>query len=157
MTLATLKNSLRDEPRLIWIRDQIYKIVVSQRPQLVAIEGYSYKSESRKYDIGGLHNVVTVMLHEEGIPVLKGVPPKSLKRFVTGNGGADKAKMMDFVFTKWGIVPSDDDQADAAGLAMLAYVYLTRDSTLRHELEVARGLRWPAKKIRTKFYSEAAL
>lgn len=157
MKMHTLRNSLRDEPRLIWIRDRIRELVVKLRPQLVAIEGYSHKSIGRKYDIGGLHNVVTVMLHEEGVEMIKAVPPKSLKRFVTGNGGADKKKMIQFVQSKWGIEAEDDDQADAAGLAMLAHVYLTRDSKMRHELEIVRGLRYPTKKIRTKFLSEAAL
>ena len=48
------------------------------------------------------------------------VAPSTLKKFVCGQGHAQKGQMMLRVYKNWGISPGNDNEADAAGLAKLA-------------------------------------
>ena len=54
----------------------------------------------------------------ENIPFY--VHPKVLKKFVTGNGGADKKTVKKCLLEKWGIPTKNFDQADATGAALVA-------------------------------------
>lgn len=145
-----LKNTLKGPARLAWIRDQINILVACKKPDLVAIEGYAYGANGRKFDIGELGGVVGLMLYDMKVPVI-GVQPTQLKQFVTGNGGAKKHHMMKAVLQKYGVATDCDDVADAVGLAMCAYVTMTGDSDYRSELEVVKKLRDKKKKRSIKF------
>jgi Holliday junction resolvasome RuvABC endonuclease subunit len=149
---CALSNKLRGVERLQWIRDEIDIWLLSglHNPDLVAIEGPSYGSTHRAMDIGELGGIVAVLLEDAHVPVIY-VAPTQLKKFVAGNGAAKKETMLRSVGRKYGVKTTNDDIADAVGLAMCAYVYLTNDSTNRAELEVARSLREPHKKLRVKF------
>lgn len=48
------------------------------------------------------------------------VPPTVLKKFVTGKGNAKKQEMLLEVYKRWGADLSDDNAADAYGLALIA-------------------------------------
>lgn len=48
------------------------------------------------------------------------VAPTSLKKFVTGNGGAKKSDVKLHVYKRWGAEFSDDNKADSYGLARIA-------------------------------------
>lgn len=131
-------------------------LVACKKPALVAIEGYAYAANGRKFDIGELGGVVGLLMHDVGIKVM-GVQPTQLKQFVTGNGSATKNKMMRTVAEKYGVVTTCDDVADAVGLAMCAYVRLTGDSTYRAELDVVHRINTRTKKKRIKFSSPTSL
>lgn len=49
-------------------------------------------------------------------PVL--INPKTVKKWATGNGNADKKMMIDFCIKRWGIQPCDDNEADATHIFM---------------------------------------
>jgi Holliday junction resolvasome RuvABC endonuclease subunit len=142
----TLRNKLRGD----WLRDQIRDRVYKVMPALVAIEGYSCDSIGKWFDIGEGGGVVKLMLYELGIPVII-VPPKSLKRFVTGNGSADKELVIREVERKYGVKTEDDNIADAVGLAQAAWVWLTQQSKYRVELEVVQQIRLPHKSSKVRF------
>ncbi len=116
--------------RLCSIRDRVCTV----------IEGYSYGSEGRWYDLGELGGVLRVALFERGIPYLV-VPPSSLKRFTAGNGHATKEAMMRAVASYYAVSTSIDDEADAVALARFAYVYETGDSVRRCELETVKRMK----------------
>lgn len=44
------------------------------------------------------------------------VNPSTLKKWATGDGRADKAKMMEFCRSRWKTDPADDNEADATHL-----------------------------------------
>lgn len=146
----TLRNKLRGEERLLWLRDQIRDRIYKAMPMLVAIEGYSDGSIGRWFDIGEGGGVVKLMLYELGVPVII-VAPKSLKRFVTGNGSAEKDQVIREVEKRYGVKTKDDNIADAVGLAQVAWVWLTQQSERRVELEVVQQIRLPHKSPKVRF------
>lgn len=107
---------------------------------LVALEGYSYGSTGKVFELGEIGGLLKVEMYRRGINYVV-VPPTVLKLFVTGNGMASKEKMMASMEKEYGVVTEVDDVADAAGLARFAYVYLTGDTTRRCELEAVRTVR----------------
>ncbi|MDG7056619.1 MAG: Holliday junction resolvase [Wolbachia endosymbiont of Penenirmus auritus] len=67
---------------------------------------------------GGFYAVLTAWCEEEKIPY-KGVPVKTIKRFVAGKGNASKGDVIEAVKGK-GFFPKDDNEADA--LALVFYI-----------------------------------
>lgn len=115
------------------------------------MEGYAYDADNRLADLSEIGGVLKVELHDAGIPFIV-VPPKSLKKFVTGKGDASKDRVMQFVFQRYDYRTDNDNIADAVGLAKFAEVYLTNDSEYRSELEVVKNFKAvkPKKKKRYK-------
>lgn len=48
-----------------------------------------------------------------GLPDPKFINVKTVKKWATGDGNADKKKMMEYCVKRWGIAPIDDNMADA--------------------------------------------
>ena len=46
------------------------------------------------------------------------VNPSTVKKWATGDGKADKQKMIDYCIRRWGIEPCDDNEADATHIFM---------------------------------------
>lgn len=139
-TSSVKPKKLRGAHRLLHIREQALEQVQAHgRPTLVAMEGYSYGSTGRWFDLGEAGGVIKVELLVNDIPSII-VPPSSLKLFATGNGGAPKEWMIREAEKQLGIVTEDDNLADAALLALFAYVVVTKDSIRRCELEAIHNL-----------------
>ena len=133
-------GKLRGAARLANIRDRVWEQVIAHGiPQMVAIEGYSYDSVGRLFDLGEGGGTIKLKLFDHGIPTVI-VPPTSLKKFATGNGGASKKKMIESAYAQYGVTTENDNLADAVALAMFAYVVLTKDSERRCELEAVKAL-----------------
>lgn len=81
------------------------------------VEDYAYNSKKSRYTFsaGELGGVVKLILLARGIPVVT-VPPKTLKKWVTGTGNADKELMMQTITERWGMDFDDDNAADAFAL-----------------------------------------
>ena len=96
---------------------------------LVVMEGYANNAKFGREMAGELGGVVKLavydILHQE--PLI--VPPNSLKKFVSGSGGAKKNTMLMHVFKKWGVEFSDDNQADAYALEQFGKAYIIHDYT----------------------------
>jgi hypothetical protein len=114
---------------------------------LVVMEGYANAAKFGREVAGELGGVVKIAtLEVVGHPPLI-VPPTSLKKFVSGSGGAKKNTMLAHVYKKWGVLFSDDNQADAYALEKFGAVYLnTRDgrntnSYLKYEIEAVEAVR----------------
>lgn len=132
-------QKLRGAARLDHIAREVLAIILPRKPALVAIEGYSMYSTGRWFDLGEIGGLLKVELYRADIPVLV-VPPSVLKCFVADNGLATKDRIKKDMLQVYGVATNSSDLADAAGLARLAYVYLTGDSQRRCELEAVRTL-----------------
>lgn len=115
--------ALRSVERLHWYREKIVENWIKAAPTettIVAMEGYSFGSRnSQAHSLGELGGVIRLALASRGVPIIL-VPPGTLKKFVTGKGTATKPEMAVGLFKRWGIEKSDDNEADAAALALYA-------------------------------------
>jgi Holliday junction resolvasome RuvABC endonuclease subunit len=85
----------------------------------VTIEGYSFDSGTAwGTSLRELGGIIRYHLRKAGLTPLE-VPPTQLKKFVTGDGHADKNIMIKECFKRWDVDFSDDNMADAFGLAKL--------------------------------------
>jgi Holliday junction resolvasome RuvABC endonuclease subunit len=146
-------SALRGRKRLAFIRDDLVRLVMAHAPVLVALEGYSFMSENRPFDMGEVGSILKILTYDAGIPLLI-VAPKQLKKFVTGHGSASKAQMIKAVAKYYGILTDDDNIADAVGLMRVCHVYLTGQSTRRCELELVKKLKHPMVKKKVRFKKE---
>ena len=84
------------------------------RPDLVVLEGYALGSPHRHtlLTLGEVGGVVRLRLFELDVPFVV-VTPTNLKRFSTGNGNADKARMVARAIELGARPTVNDDEADA--------------------------------------------
>jgi crossover junction endodeoxyribonuclease RuvC len=137
--------------------DDIYKPELSQAPDLIVIEGFSYGSKGRSvFDIAYLGWRIREELERlrtgDNIPWLE-VPPSQLKKFATGQGNANKEIILQQVYKRWGVEFSDNNQADAYVLAQIGRAYLGEtDDLTAFQQEVIANLKdeKPKKKTRKK-------
>ena len=78
---------------------------------------YSFDSKNQAHKLGELGGCIKTLLSSARIEFVI-VPPKTLKKFVTGNGNATKEDMK----AHYGL--KDHNQADAMGLAEFGLHYL---------------------------------
>lgn len=133
--------------RLAFIREGIREVLAGEPSiSFAALEGYSFDSVNRSFDLGELGGLVRLALYDAGIPFVV-VSPKTLKSFVSSNGGATKEQMREAVLKKWGMNFEQDDECDAYGLAQLARSVHLNTGATRAELEVVKKLKNTTKKL----------
>lgn len=134
----------RGASRLQFIATELAASLRSYRVMGAASEGYAVNAENRPFDLGEVSGVIRVALLEAlagAEPLL--VPPTMLKKFVAGNGSATKKDVQKAIATKWDTHISQDDMADAYGLAQLARAAHMKTRRRREELEVIQKLLHP--------------
>ena len=116
------KTAKAEMERLERIIDEIFKVVAKWHEEGMwgAIEGLSFgsiygKTETRT----ALNYMIRERFIDWKIPLLI-VPPKTLKKFCSGNGNAKKEDMKLAVFKRWHFEDKDDNIIDAYTLARLA-------------------------------------
>lgn len=78
----------------LWALD---KIVSQGKPDLVVLEGYSFGSKGKVFNLAENTGLLKHNLWLQDIPVII-PPPQTVKKFATGKGNADKFQMVaDFV------------------------------------------------------------
>jgi crossover junction endodeoxyribonuclease RuvC len=88
----------------------------------VCIEGYSIRSKGNTFiQTVSLNAYIRIKLFENNVS-FNIVPPKTLKVFIAGkgNGNCKKNLILKEVYKKWGVDFTDDNLADAYGLARYA-------------------------------------
>lgn len=86
----------------------------------VYLEGPSFSSNGAFIlQMGALHYFIRIFLRKKGINY-KIIAPGTLKKFVTGDGRAKKELMLLKTYKNWGVEFSDNNLADAYGLARYA-------------------------------------
>lgn len=117
-------------------------------PMVVAIEGPSYGNAGVQgyHARAGLMWILYHLIEKEATAVAI-VPPASLKRYMTGNGNADKAAMVAAVQRAFpGNLITDDNEADALGLAAMVARQLNQPveaSVQRCHPQALNGVPWP--------------
>lgn len=66
---------------------------------------------------GGFEATLTKWCDQHGIPY-SSVPIGTWKKAATGNGAAGKKKIIAEMFKYWGVMPEDDNHADALGIML---------------------------------------
>lgn len=132
-------GSLTGAPRLARIRDGLRDLLSNYGVKQAAMEGYSYDSVGRTFDLGEVGGIVRLLLYDLGVQFVV-VAPAQLKKFAGTSPQATKEMVAKAVKKKWSIAIDQDDACDAFVLAQVAKVYATRKSTYRDELEVLKAL-----------------
>lgn len=143
--LGTVTQDARDgDRRLVEIRARIDAMLPVTG---AAMEGYSFDSPHRAFDLGEVAGVVKCLLVERGVPFVV-VPPSTLKKFATGVSSASKDEMLGAA-RQFDAAVEDDNQADALFLARVARA-LVHGCTKRCELEALKSLRETTPKRRPR-------
>ena len=122
--------NMRGAERLDYILKKIIQYLADYKIEFVTIEDYAYSMHGSVPDLGELGGVVRYYLYKTNIPYLI-ISTTSLKKFVIGKGNAPKAAMMPSIHRKYKIEAKSSDEADAIGLAKIAYaVSLMKQSAL---------------------------
>ncbi|QSY98692.1 crossover junction endodeoxyribonuclease RuvC (plasmid) [Rhizobium bangladeshense] len=120
----TKKEMLMGPARLAWFREQFTTIFETYRPSRLAIEGYSYGSKNGREALGELGGVLRLAAHDCRLTTII-APPNTLKQFATGKGNVGKGVIIKEAFKRWNIDVSDDNEADAAVLSLMANAHAT--------------------------------
>jgi crossover junction endodeoxyribonuclease RuvC len=107
----------KEMPRLGDIGARVFELCEEHKPDLVALEGYSFGSKFNHEIMYSIGTVLRYFLWQWEY-TYKIIPPTTLKKFVTGKGNSKKDLMMLGVFKNWGFETSDDNVADAYALAL---------------------------------------
>lgn len=86
----------------------------------VAMEGYASNAKFGREKLGELGGIVKLSHFEVFGRDPHVIPPTSLKKFVTGKGNAKKEEVIAFVQSRWDVGITDNNLADAYGLARYA-------------------------------------
>ena len=120
-----LQRTIRTTPetkfpeRLSIISDAIEDVIMTAQPEVIAMESVAMMG-TRDLKLPMVHGAVLMGLHRQGIRTPLYVAPATLKKFATGRGNGEKSDVKMFVFQKWGVMLSDNNQADAYVLAKIA-------------------------------------
>lgn len=102
--------------RMIHIADQVIAILHSAAPpKLVVLEGFAHGRAFQAHQMGGLGYIVREALQDHNF-IWIDVAPKALKKFVSGNGNANKDVMIKNVYKRFSYDTDDSNVADAVGL-----------------------------------------
>lgn len=105
--------------RLAEIRDEVDAIIRRYAVRMSVVEGYSLGSRnSQSHATGEAGAAVRLALLAQNVTTLE-VPPTSLKKFLSGKGNTPKTGMPLALYKRYGVDYENEDQADAAGLAVL--------------------------------------
>ena len=107
------------EERIIELETEFSFIPNILSLQSVFVEGPSFSSNGAfALQMGALHYYLRIFLFKKNVNY-KIIAPTTLKKFVTGKGSAKKELMLLNVYKKWGMEFSDNNVADAYGLARM--------------------------------------
>jgi Holliday junction resolvasome RuvABC endonuclease subunit len=137
-------GSRRGAERLAYVKASVEALLTS-KIKFVGIEGYAYDCVGRVFELGEIGGVLRLLLYEKQCTYIE-VAPASLKKFAVNCAAARKETMVHATMAE-GISVSDDNQADAFFLAMIArYFYMDVTASTRARLEVIHRLKHPPKK-----------
>jgi Holliday junction resolvasome RuvABC endonuclease subunit len=148
--VLVVPKGLTGTPRIRYTRDAVKDFIQGIPETFAAIEGPSVYSVNQADKLGQLRGALLLFLEDLPAPTVI-IPPSTLKKFATSNGGASKEKMKDAAYDLWN-QRMTDDEADAAWLSFLAYAHFSPEplhALTRAQIEVIRGIRTPKAKRAT--------
>ncbi len=122
-----VKDTVAEVKRLQHIRDEIKLDGID----LALIEGFSYatRNTTSLIQLGALNYLVRERLVLTGVDFVI-VAPTTLKKFVTGKGNAPKDLMLLETYKRYKVDITNDNIADAYGLARIGEALLNPDTKL---------------------------
>lgn len=120
--LVKVPEGLRGVERLTFIGRTVHSAVVNLRPDIVAIEGYSFNSRaaSQAHAIGELGGVVRYLLHGAGFEYVE-VPPATWRKQLLGRGNLPKTEVSKEAWKRYGIEFDSLDVLEAWCVATAVY------------------------------------
>lgn len=143
--MVTWKHVIADgegPDRLIAWRTYMSRLLREYGIGHVVIEGYSYGSRNGRQqstgEVGGVHRLVC---NDSGAQLLL-ASPGTVKKFATGNGGSPKTAIPLGLYKKYDIEITNEDEADAASLALLGQAYWNPDrcNLLKYQKDAVKGI-----------------
>lgn len=150
-TLAPKGEHERGMERLLWLRGRIEYVLDLVQPTMVVVEGYAFGRSNQAHHIGEWGGILRLAVWDRPMIGLAVVPPDKLKKFATGAGGGKKSGVILGLYKHWGFEVSDEDEADAAALALMGFHlgHPTQAHTLTRAraeaVEKVNVLRWPGR------------
>jgi crossover junction endodeoxyribonuclease RuvC len=130
---------ISDGERLFFIKSQLSEIILKYTPSLSAIEqifvGFGAGSSLK---LGMARGVSMSVLAESGLHITE-IPPKLVKKSITGYGSASKQQIKSMIEKLLYIVPKNEDSADALAIAISAY-YIDNEKTASNLRRTSNGL-----------------
>lgn len=146
-TIPTPSTRTAGHPRLETIRQAIQ--CYTANADLVVIEGLAFDAHDTERANAGLSWIIRHDLHRRGIAYAL-VPPSSLKKYATGNGGKDTDKKVMLAAARAAMPDvdvADHNAADALWLALAGWHRLTGRSLIPGPgygfFEHLSAVRWP--------------
>lgn len=107
-------------------RDTVMGYIIEHNIRQVVAEDVSAGSSKGGFKasvkLAEFRGILFEICDELGLPEPILINPKSVKKWATGDGNADKKKMIEFCEKRWNIEPIDDNEADATHI----YYYFCR-------------------------------
>lgn len=153
-TVRVWSTTLSTEPSLSGLLPRWLAIVQAihtwaSRADRLVIEGYSFGSmagQIRLHELGGIVRYELLQRYPSG---LLEIPPMTLKRFITGTGGADKNRVMLETYKRWHVEFPNDNECDAHGLAQIGMAYYgSTDNLPQFQQEIVLALLNPKQKVK---------
>lgn len=112
--------------RLIYLFNQLNELVDTYEPQFACVEGYAHKAMGRVFSIGEAGGVFRLAFATKNISTVE-IPPTTLKKYITGNGRADKKTMKAAIKSIFDMQFKTNDEVDAFGLAIAGLDYFNTE------------------------------
>jgi len=109
-----------DGHRLQTIEKEINKIIVSYKPELLAIERiFFFKNAKTIITVSQARGIIILAATKKKVPILE-FSPLEVKMVISGYGRAEKKQMQEIMqsLLKLKELPKPDDAADALGIAI---------------------------------------
>ena len=132
-------NLTSDGERLWYIKSQLSEIILKYIPNKSAIEqifvGFGAGSSLK---LGMARGVSMSVLAESGLHITE-IPPKLVKKTITGYGSASKKQIKSMIEKLLHVIPKNEDSADALAIAISAY-HIRNDKTASNLQGANNGL-----------------
>jgi len=120
--VVSVKQSLSFEDKLLFLREEIKKVIDQYQPNYAAVEAIFFgKNIQTAFTLGHFRGVLVCTLRESGIPVYS-YSPREIKQSVTGRGSATKSQIE---YTVQSILklqtPARSDAADGLACAICLF------------------------------------
>lgn len=112
-------KSQSDEESMSYLMDELGFIPKILRLHSVYIESPYVGHRNNTLQLGAIHYLIRIFLFKNSVSY-KLVPPKTLKKFIAGNGNANKEGVMNSIKEKYNLNFEDNNLADAFSLAIMA-------------------------------------
>ena len=113
--------SLTDGKRLSFIKWELTSLVLQYKPSFSAIEQIFVGAGSGSSLKLGMARGVALLVLAEAELKIKELPPRLVKKTVTGSGAASKEQIKLMIERLLNITPKNEDSSDALAIAVSAY------------------------------------